>query len=96
MDWSQKYAAAQGIPVDKVALFGRQVLEGVAYLYKQGFSPVGHIHSGNVMVLGDDHCKLGGYENTLLGYRTRLYQHCYREGLLKSIDIIMFGTATLG
>jgi hypothetical protein len=63
----------------------------VAFLYKQGFPPLGHIHSGNIMVLSDDHCKLGGYDNTLLGYHTRLYQLCSREGYLESIDVIMFG-----
>ena len=81
--------------MDKVSLFGRQILEGVAILYKLGFPPLGHIHTGNIMVYSDDHCKLGGYENTLLGYRTRLYRLCSTEGYLENIDIVMFGKINL-
>ena len=37
------------------------------------------------------HCTLGGYENTLLGYRTRLYKSIVKAGLQKRIDVVMFG-----
>ncbi len=38
-----------------------------------------------------DVCKLGGYENRLLGYRTRLYNLCQTFNCTEDIDIIMFG-----
>ena len=34
-------------------------------------------------------CRLAGYENTLLGYKTRLYK--LLKGHLDAIDVIMFG-----
>ena len=77
--------------MEKVALLGRQVLEAILFLYKVGFQTVGHVHSGNIFMATDTHCKLGGYENALLGYRTRLYRACSQEGYLNNIDLIMFG-----
>ena len=49
---------------------------------------IGHIHAGNVFVDGE--CfRLGGYENTLLGIKTK---HINRfRGDRKFIDVIMFG-----
>ncbi len=41
--------------------------------------------------MDDDNYALGGYENTLLGYRTSLYQRIMNEGLLDYIEVIMFG-----
>lgn len=65
------------------------------YLYKYSFhdvslNPLGHVHTGNIYV-ADDNCRLGGYENTLLGYRTRLFRAVLAYGTLLSIDVIMFG-----
>ena len=34
---------------------------------------------------------LGGYENSLLGYRTSTYQDIASQGLLARMDMIMFG-----
>ena len=60
------------------------------FLYSLGFPPLGHVHTGNIFVEGDV-CRLGGYENTLLGYRTPLYDIIEEYNNLESIDIIMFG-----
>ena len=62
------------------------------YLYEKGFPPLGNIHSGNVFVVGEV-CRLGGYENTLLGYKSRLHK-LYKDHALKDeehIDVLMFG-----
>lgn len=60
-------------------------------LYKAGFPPLGHIQTGNIFVEDDEHgreiCKLGGYENRLLGYPTLFQYEEYKE----FIDVIMFG-----
>ena len=61
------------------------------YLYRLGFPlhQLGHVQSGNVFVGGADICHLGGYDNTLLGYRTRLFRLCRHHE--DRIDIVMFG-----
>ena len=58
------------------------------FLYGKHFPMLGHIHSGNVFVL-EDTCYLGGYENTLLGYKARLYSRCKEH--LDKLDVILFG-----
>lgn len=72
--------------------------QAIKFLYESGFHTLGHIHTGNIFVEeipGGDGvemvCKLGGYSETLLGYRTRLYADIVKGNLLKHIDIIMFG-----
>lgn len=63
----------------------------MVYLYRLGFPlhQLGHVQSGNVFVGADNACRLGGYENTLLGYRTRLFRLCRHHE--ERIDIVMFG-----
>ena len=58
------------------------------FLYDRGFPALGHVQSGNVFIVNDT-CLLGGYENTLLGYKTRLYKMCKEH--LERLDVIMFG-----
>ena len=54
------------------------------YLRELGFPPLQHVHTGNIFVEGDV-CRLGGYENTLLGYKV------LSSPVSKYIDVIMFG-----
>ncbi len=71
----------------------------MVYLFRKSFlevklKPLFHIHTGNVYVVereGKDECRVGGYENTLLGYRTRLHKLVVQSRLLPYIDVIMFG-----
>ena len=58
------------------------------FLYSQGFPTLGHVQTGNIFVVNDV-CQLGGYENTLLGYKTRLFRLCKDD--LQHFDIILFG-----
>ena len=58
------------------------------FLYSKNFPTLGHVQSGNIFVV-DDTCLLGGYENTLLGYKTRLFMRC--KDHLDRLDIILFG-----
>ena len=67
----------------------------MTYLYKYTFyeiplDPLAHVHVGNIYIDGEN-CRLGGYENTLLGYRTRLYRAVLVINALPNIDMIMFG-----
>ena len=59
-------------------------------LYEVGFPAIGQVHAGNVFV-EEGRYVLGGFENTLLGYRTSQYAEIKNEGLLEGIDIIMLG-----
>ncbi len=58
------------------------------FLYEKGFPPLGHVQSGNCFVV-ENRCQLSGYENTILGYKTRLYRQL-KENMDK-VDIVMFG-----
>ena len=58
------------------------------FLYSKSFPVLGHVQSGNIFVV-DDVCQLGGYENTLLGYKTRLFMRC--KDHLEQLDAILFG-----
>lgn len=74
------------------------MLQGMSFLYEIGFHALGHVHTGNIFVDIDSEdqevCQVGGYEQTLLGYKTRLYRDILNKKLLKYIDIIMFGKNT--
>lgn len=62
------------------------------YLYGRGCKePLGHIQTGNIYMANQDTCKVGGYENTLLQYRARLYKTCDVLKCVEDIDIVMFG-----
>ena len=50
---------------------------------------LGHVQSGNIFVVDGDICQFGGYENTLLGYKTRLFMRC--KDHLDRFDTILFG-----
>ena len=64
------------------------------FLYDKDFPhlQLGHVQTGNIFVV-DDVCHLGGYENTLLGYRTRLFRLC--KDHLQHFDVILFGKKQL-
>ena len=82
-----------------IAIYAPNVVQGMAFLRDVGFQALGHVHSGNIFISVDtatgstegEVCVLGGHELTLLGYRTTLYREIVGKGLLKYIDIIMFG-----
>ena len=63
-------------------------MQAMKFLYIQGFPTLGHVQTGNIFVVNGI-CQLGGYENTLLGYKTRLFGLCKDD--LQHFDIILFG-----
>ena len=75
------------------------------YLYQQKFDgqtfeghplcPLMQVQAGNIFIVDDGQCVLGGYENTLLGYRTALYATLAHNRLLEYSDVIMFGEILL-
>jgi len=60
-------------------------------LLSYGMPYVGQIHGGNVFMLDRNRFVLGGYENTLLGYRSSCFQEIKAAQLLDKIDVVMFG-----
>lgn len=67
------------------------------YLYKQhsfneiDLRPLAHVHTGNVYIDDEGNCRVGGYENKLLGYRTRIHTTVVEHKCYADIDVIMFG-----
>ena len=64
------------------------ISQGMMFLCELGLPPIDHVQSGNAFVVNEV-CKLGGYENTLLGYKTRIYRLC--KDHLSHLDVILFG-----
>lgn len=65
----------------------------VLYLYEQLpdlLKPLRHIRIENIYI-EKRNCRLGGHENTLLGYSKRFDQECHRQHCTDDIDVIMFG-----
>eukprot|EP01047_Picozoa_sp_COSAG01_P062479 COSAG01_NODE_7952_length_2978_cov_1.680792_3_plen_78_part_00 len=52
----------------RIALYGRQIIEGMIYLEKVGFSVAG-LDAGNVMLRTLDKCAISDFENSALGLR---------------------------
>ncbi|XP_062316593.1 PX domain-containing protein kinase-like protein [Osmerus eperlanus] len=82
----------QGLELQQIRLYGRQVLEVLKFLHDKGFQ-YGHLHASNV-VLEDNTCKLLDIENSLLGlpsyYRPYIAQ--FRKiNTVESIDVYSFG-----
>lgn len=93
--YTQKYNNLNGtaLPVDKIAMYGRQILEAVYYLYLHYF-PYPHLHLGNVMLGENDMILLTDLENSLLGLEP-YYLKEIKAFLLKGIailpEVICFG-----
>lgn len=82
----------QGLELQQIKTFGRQILEVLKFLHDRGF-PYGHLHASNVMLEGET-CRLMDLENSLLGlpsfYRSYFLQ--FRKiNTLESIDVHCFG-----
>jgi PX domain-containing protein kinase-like protein len=47
MKYGEKSA---GLPLSQVQRLGRQILEALVFLKERGFTPYGHLHSGNIIL----------------------------------------------
>lgn len=61
----------RGISVENIRMFGRQILEGLAYFRALGI-PYVNLHSGNVILFGGM-CKLTDYEDCFCGPKTHAF-----------------------
>ena len=73
-----KYAPARRLgsplPQDRLALYGRQILEAIAFLQSVWVSCAG-VTTSNVLVLSDDWCVVTDWENDVLGMRSSSTRH---------------------
>ena len=60
--------ALRSLPERRIALYGRQIAEGMLFLTRVGFDVSG-CHAGNVMLHQQDWCVLTEFENDPLGLR---------------------------
>ncbi|KAM9325794.1 PX domain-containing protein kinase-like protein isoform 2-T2 [Gastrophryne carolinensis] len=82
----------QGLELQQIKTFGRQILEVLKFLHDRGF-PYGQLHASNVMLEGET-CRLMDLENSLLGLPSfyRSYFSQFRKiSTLESIDVHCFG-----
>ncbi|XP_029548623.1 PX domain-containing protein kinase-like protein isoform X1 [Salmo trutta] len=82
----------QGLELQQIRTYGRQILEVLKFLHDKGF-PYGHLHASNI-VIEDNTCKVLDIENSLLGlpsyYRPYITQ--FRKiNTTESIDVYSFG-----
>jgi len=76
------------ITVDRIAVFGRQILEGLIYLRDNGI-PYGHLHTGNV-IIEDGVCRLTDYENAILNIEPHLFPHQVALLTKSDPDVVSF------
>ncbi|KAL7837612.1 hypothetical protein SRHO_G00273230 [Serrasalmus rhombeus] len=82
----------QGLELQQIRTYGRQILEALKFLHDKGF-PYGHLHASNVLI-EDNTCKLLDIENSLLGLPSyyRPYVTQFRKvNTTESIDVYSFG-----
>eukprot|EP00056_Hartaetosiga_gracilis_P004524 m.75892 g.75892 ORF g.75892 m.75892 type:complete len:411 (-) comp11859_c0_seq4:169-1401(-) len=98
LPWEDKYSKRRlGMDPKKIVVIGRQILEAIDYLKKQGI-PCHNLHSGNIIMLNDIP-KLAGYENFLFGYKSRqrsvidpfLKQQPKEKRHLDILTVMLFG-----
>ncbi|TSM44112.1 PX domain-containing protein kinase-like protein [Bagarius yarrelli] len=82
----------QGLELQQIRTYGRQILEALKFLHDKGF-PYGHLHASNV-VIEDNTCKLLDIENSTLGLPSyyRPYVTQFRKiNTTDSVDVYSFG-----
>ncbi|KAG8127931.1 hypothetical protein E2320_014814, partial [Naja naja] len=78
----------QGLELQQIKTFGRQILEVLKFLHEKGF-PYGHLHASNVVLEGDT-CRLLDLENSLLGLHPSIDPTSHNS-TLEAIDVHCFG-----
>ncbi|XP_023810466.1 PX domain-containing protein kinase-like protein isoform X1 [Oryzias latipes] len=83
---------SQGLELEQIKLYGRQILEGLKLLHDNGMF-FGHLHTSNVMV-EEDVCQLLEVENGILGVPSMLratFSQLRKINTTESIDVFCFG-----
>ncbi|XP_013870781.1 PX domain-containing protein kinase-like protein [Austrofundulus limnaeus] len=83
---------SQGLELERIKLYGRQILEGLKLLHDGGVF-FGHLHASNVVV-EDGVCRLADVENGVLGVPSVLrpaFSQFRKISSTESIDVFCFG-----
>ncbi|XP_037347193.2 PX domain-containing protein kinase-like protein isoform X3 [Pungitius pungitius] len=83
---------SQGLELQHIKLYGRQILEGLRLLHDGGLF-FGHLHASNVIV-DDGVCRLADVENGILGVPSALrpaFTQLRKINTTESIDVFCFG-----
>ncbi|XP_029288473.1 LOW QUALITY PROTEIN: PX domain-containing protein kinase-like protein [Cottoperca gobio] len=83
---------SQGLELQHIKLYGRQILEGLKLLHDGGLF-FGHLHASNVIV-DDGVCRLMDVENGMLGVPSALrpaFTQLRKINTTESIDVFCFG-----
>ncbi|KAI3369300.1 hypothetical protein L3Q82_007546 [Scortum barcoo] len=83
---------SQGLELQHIKLYGRQILEGLKHLHDGGLF-FGHLHASNVIV-DDGVCRLVDVENGMLGVPSALrpaFTQLRKINTTESIDVFCFG-----
>lgn len=92
----RKYANPKQVTtldMERIQSFGRQILETLKYLQDKGF-PYGHLHAGNIAVVGGKTCCLLDLENWMLGvpsYYRQFFTQFKKIQTAELIDVYSFG-----
>eukprot|EP01051_Picozoa_sp_SAG22_P006317 SAG22_NODE_408_length_10942_cov_6.157429_2_plen_372_part_00 len=83
--WAAKYGfKGEGLKERQVALYGKQVLEAMAYLHTLGLPCTG-IHTGNILMRASDWCQVADFEGCAVGLPP------YKAERVMQSDILAFG-----
>ncbi|MED6247707.1 hypothetical protein ATANTOWER_014144 [Ataeniobius toweri] len=83
---------SQGLELEQIKLYGRQILEGLRLLHDSGLF-FGHLHASNIIV-DDDVCRVVDIENGMLGVPSILrpaFTQLRKINTTESIDVFCFG-----
>uniref|UniRef100_A0A3Q2GRI2 PX domain containing serine/threonine kinase n=1 Tax=Cyprinodon variegatus TaxID=28743 RepID=A0A3Q2GRI2_CYPVA len=83
---------SQGLELEQIKLYGRQILEGLKLLHDSGLF-FGHLHASNVVV-DEGVCRLVDIENGVLGVPSILrpaFTQLRKINTTESIDVFCFG-----
>ncbi|XP_054906118.1 PX domain-containing protein kinase-like protein isoform X1 [Poeciliopsis prolifica] len=83
---------SQGLELEQIQLFGRQILESLKLLHDSGLF-FGHLHASNILV-DDGVCRLVDVENGMLGVPSVLrpaFTQLRKINTTESIDVFCFG-----
>jgi hypothetical protein len=83
--WAAKYGfKGEPLPERQIALFSKQILEGMAYFSALGLPCTG-IHTGNIIMRDSNWCQISEFENAALGFTP------FKPGRVHSSDVLAFG-----
>ncbi|ESO88877.1 hypothetical protein LOTGIDRAFT_219027 [Lottia gigantea] len=82
----------KGLELGQVQIFGKQVLEGLLFMYEKSFPQHGSVHSGNVMY-DNGQCRLSGFENSFIGNTSRVHPLIKKKlkDNKEALDTLCFG-----